>query len=352
MSKKIKFIFLGIILTIIAFIICVFFVWSEAPDFYTKTVLFNKTGNIAEFKTHGFSGPEENITWTNDKEAFVSITMPKVQENHRLVMSVDGMPFLSPKKLKKQNIKVFVNDVLVDKWVLDKSQFYNFIVLLPQNIQDKDNNINVKFQISNPKSPKELKLSNDARKLGFALRRLVLTEMDINNTKGFPVYSIGKEISFVKGKGNSQKYTGSGWSDQEKNFTWTDGKDAYINMFVKDSQNKTLQLNVFGRCIFDSVDSNQKVTVFINNKELTTWNCTNEDKTYNVIIPSSVVGDGFLEIRFNIEKPFVPKPDIRKLGFAVKNISISERFGAKLKSKITLWLKNNVFKPSDKPSEK
>ena len=174
------------------------------------------------------------------------------------------------------------------------------------------------------------------------------TFSDAAQNVNFQEYKIGNKISFEQ-FGNSQKYTGSGWSQPEKKFTWTDGKDAYLNMFIKNANDKKLQLNVFGHGIFAAADECQKVTVYANGSELTTWCVLRDDDHYTVEIPENLIKDGSVQIKLHIDKPFVPKSDPRHLGFSVKTVHISQMFAAKTKIKIAKWIKNKILKISEEP---
>lgn len=163
-------------------------------------------------------------------------------------------------------------------------------------------------------------------------------------------YRVGQIIDFTAA-GNSRAYKGKGWAEPEEKFTWTDGKDAYVNLLLETARAKKLQLNVLGRGIFDSNDKCQNVTVYVNNSELTTWCISRDDDNYTVAIPQNVLKDGAIQIRFHIDKPVVLKTDPRHLGFNVKNMYISQPFAAEYKVKIARWIKNKVLKSSDaKPS--
>ena len=171
-----------------------------------------------------------------------------------------------------------------------------------------------------------------------------------DNLNGYQTYRIGQTINFAA-NGNSQKYIGKGWSGAEQKFTWTDGKDAYVNLFLANAKDKKLQLNVFGYGIFGSNDKCQNITVYINNSELTTWCVSHNDDNYMVEIPQNVINDGANQIRFHIDKPVVLKNDPRHLGFNVKSMYISHPFAAEFKIKIARWIKNKVLKAPDTPKE-
>lgn len=340
MKKKILFFIFGILVVFVIAFLC-FGERHNVPE--SLTILFNKNGNISEYKTTGFSHPETKLMWTDGKDASVVVPWPHVAQNYLVRVAFDIEPFL-PQKIKKQNVNVFVNDKFITKWAVDKAGVYTFD--LPADFNPDNNMMNIKFEIPDAKSPKELKLSSDTRKLGLGMKRLVLSQINQDNPNNYKHYNIGHKIYFNIG-GNSTLYTGAGWSTQEKDFTWTDGKDAYLNFFINDAKDKKLQLNMFGRGIFAPTDECQKITVYVNDAELTTWCFSHQDDNYVTEIPESLIESGEVQIRLHIEKPFVAKPDPRHLGAAVKNVYISQVFAAKTKVKIARWIKNKISKTSD-----
>lgn len=338
MTKSKKFVFFGIAF-IVVLIGCVLFFNKQASVMQDLTIVFNKSGNMSEYKTTGFSQPESNFTWTEGEEASVEIPLPEVQENVFLRVSFDACPFVA-KNIKKRTVKVFVNDEFIKDFVMTGCSD-NFVFDLPHDLQKLGRTANIKFRISAAKSPKELKLSNDSRKLGISVKKIVLSAGNKDNPDAFSVYEIGNKIDFTS-KGDSLPYAKSGWSNPEQNFTWIDGHDAYMGLFVKNLKGKVLRLEVEGKGIFNPVEKNQKVTVFVNNVELTTWDVSSELAMYAVKIPEKLFGTGALQIRFHIAKPVSLTTDPRKLGFAVRSVKLSSLFGAKTKNKIANWFKNKV----------
>ena len=339
MTKTKKFVFFGIIFVVLL-IGCLLFFCKKESVLQDLTIVFNKSGNVSEYKTTGFSQPETNFTWTDGEEASIEIPLPDVQENVFLRVSFDACPFVA-KKTKKRTVKVFVNDEFIKDFVMTECSD-NFVFDLPHDLQKLGEKANIKFRISSAKSPKELKLSNDSRKLGISIKKMVLSAGHKDNPEAFSVYKIGNIIDFSS-KGNSLPYAKTGWSRPEQNFTWIDGRDAYMGLFVKNPTGKILRLDVEGKGIFDPVEKSQKVTVFVNDIELTTWDVSSEFATYSVKIPEKLVETGALQIRFHVAKPVSLKTDPRKLGFAVVGVKISSIFGAKTKNKMANWFKNKVL---------
>ena len=345
MSNKKGFVFSGIIFFVALF--CVVFCGGKTKKQKDLSIVFNKSGNIAEYKTSGFSAPENSCTWTKDEFVSVEIPLPEIADDKFFTVSFEASPFIA-KRLKKRTVSVFVNDEFITDFVMTGANVYKFN--LPQDSQKLGKVANIKFKIAKQVSPKDLGLSADSRKLGICVNNMTLSVADKNNPNGFREYKIGKKISFSKG-GNSKLYTESGWSSQESGLTWTDGEDAYMNMFVNKAKGKSLKMVVDGRAIFAPTDKYQNVTVYVNDKELTTWQVSSNSPTYYVVIPQDVVGNGALSVRFHIAKPFSPKSDSRRLGLAVRSIELSSRFSAQTKTKLASWVKNKVLTDSEETAK-
>ena len=339
MAKNKKFIFLGIVFVVVL----VLFGACRDRKIQPKTQVVSK--NFSEYTVTGFGQPEQNFTWTNAKEATIEIPWPELQDNYGLSMAVKMFPFLDNGVLKKQFVDVLVNDKLIAKWTVDKADVYTAV--LPGDIKNQGDIINIKFVINNSQSHKK----RDARNFGIAVQNLSLIPFDLNNPDNFATYDIGDEILFTQGNG-AEKYMVSGWSAPEQDFTWTNGKDAVVKLFVNDTKDKKLQLNIYGHAVFASKADNQKIMVYVNDQELTTWEVGKEYGTYSVKLPESVVQNGALQIRLHIDKPVKVGQDPRDLGMAVNMIKVSQVFAAKTKSKMANWVKNNVLTDSEKTTKK
>lgn len=337
MKKKILFWLLGIVIIIFSGVL---FFRTETKSQKGLLIMFNKNGNIKEYKTSGFSGPETNFTWTNGDIASIDIPLPESSEDDFFCASFEASPFVY-KRLKKQKVGIFVNDRFISDFDVVGKDVYKF--RFAHNVKTSGEVANIKFKISNPKSPKDFGLSQDSRKLGIAITKMLLSKCDKNNTGVFATYQIGDEIDFSS-KGNSGLYTAKGWSFPERDFTWTDGKDAYINMFVDNAMEKSLQLSVtVKQSAFDEKSSAQDVTVYVNDKEMTTWHIGKSESTYAVKIPEFVVGNGTLKIRFHINNPVKVGNDSRDLGIAVESMKIKNLFADKIKTKIASWIKSKII---------
>lgn len=347
MTKKKNFIISGIVF-IVVMLCCVFlFFGNKTPVQQDLSIIFSKTGNVSQYKTEGFSNPENGSTWTAAEVASVEIPLPEIAKDRFFYATLEASPFVA-KRLKKQTVSVFVNDEFITDFTMTGLNVYKFD--LPHDLQKLGKVANVKFKISNPTSPKSLGLSQDDRKLGMSVKKLTLSLGDANNPKSFAEYKLGDKIDFAL-NGNSSLYTADGWSNQENVLKWTDGKDAYMNLFVKNVKDKNLRLSVECSGLFAPSDKYQNVVVYVNDKELTSWKVSQFVSVYTAMIPSELIETGVVQIRFSMEKPFSPKTDKRKLGIAVRSVELSNRFGAKTKGRVASWLKSKITKSSDTAAE-
>ena len=76
-------------------------------------------------------------------------------------------------KLKQQKVDVLVGDNKVAEWNVTKDDWYESII--PETTYS-DGKLIIKFKISDPISPKEVGQSQDSRKLGIAVKELVISD--------------------------------------------------------------------------------------------------------------------------------------------------------------------------------
>ena len=141
------------------------------------SVSFTKNGNSVDFipdpKLSGWSQPESSHTWTNGNEAILSVNVNN-SKNKNLKLRLKASPFLGG-KLKQQEVGVYVNETKVAHWSITKNDWYEAVIPTTVNNNGK---LMIKFTISDPTSPKEVGQSQDSRKLGIAVKEMLITETD------------------------------------------------------------------------------------------------------------------------------------------------------------------------------
>ncbi len=164
------------------------------------------------------------------------------------------------------------------------------------------------------------------------------------DTKIFRPYILGTNISFAKG-GNSSDFVkiSDGWGGQEPKHRCAVGAQTVIRLYIPDSQGGNLRLTLDGFGVYPyKTEKYQEVTVFANDVKIAVWQAAHNGP-FNVDIPTDLIKDNTLTIRFVPRKPYSPPPDTRKLSMAVREIKIDRVFGAQTKRKIGKWVKENLM---------
>ncbi len=160
----------------------------------------------------------------------------------------------------------------------------------------------------------------------------------------FRPYILGTKISFAEG-GNSADFvkTSDGWGGQEPEHRCAVGTQTVMRLYIPEGSGTPLRIVMDGFGVYPvKTATYQKVTIFANDVEIGVWH-VGLDGPFSMDIPSSVMVDNKLTLRFVPESPYSPPPDVRKLSMAVKEIKIDKIFGAQTKRKIGKWLKEKVM---------
>jgi hypothetical protein len=81
-------------------------------------------------------------------------------------------PFLAPGRLDQQRVTVTLNGRPLTNWILRDSNPLTYSVSVPRDLLAKKNVL--RFELPDARSPKELGISTDARRLGIAVERIEL----------------------------------------------------------------------------------------------------------------------------------------------------------------------------------
>lgn len=161
----------------------------------------------------------------------------------------------------------------------------------------------------------------------------------VKNNGEFIGYNLGTEITFKDG-GNSFSFvkTNEGWSHQEPDYRCTFGDFSLIKLYIPEVDEGDLRLTLSAFGVYDPEDKYQKVDVWANDTKVAEWQVTGLD-SYVAVIPARLIKDGKLTLRFDIDKPYIPPVDVRRLGMAVFEIKIERIYAAEVKRKIGKKLK-------------
>ena len=175
-----------------------------------------------------------------------------------------------------------------------------------------------------PTSPKELRLSNDGRKLGIGFIRMCIAEAEGHIPRNS--YTLGKSVSF-NAKGANAIYTTHGWSSQEETHRWTEGPKAGLSFVISDDMaGKDVLLRLKAHAYLGGGRPYQTVDVFANGQQVTAWEMKDLN-WYETHIPIKLLKEGVLNLEFTISDPTAPSDvgeskDARKLGIAALELVI------------------------------
>jgi hypothetical protein len=147
-----------------------------------------------------------------------------------------------------------------------------------------------------------------------------------NNNVGFSTrYSLGDIIDFKADREGiiPYPYFISGLGGQEHSFIWSDGKSAVFKAIVGKA-NKNLQWNLQCDIVFSRTFTGEypvPVLVYAGDRVLAEKQVSNTDKNWSFIIPSDVIKDGVVELRF--EYPNAVSPQSLGLGNDARILAVA-----------------------------
>jgi hypothetical protein len=141
------------------------------------------------------------------------------------------------------------------------------------------------------------------------------------------IYTLGKVVSFGAG-GGSERFRQSGWSDTEKQFTWTIGTSAKLVFpIVPSVQPLNLRMRLTGFTKPPQLPA-QPVEVFANEQKIAAWEVSTT-ADFTAVIPAVIAEKGgVLTIELKTPKATSPKAlgmsnDARVLGVLCSELAIT-----------------------------
>lgn len=141
-------------------------------------------------------------------------------------------------------------------------------------------------------------------------------------------YTLGRKIVFGE-SGDSEKYRVSGWSNTEKEITWTEGSVAVLK-FTGINATSSLRLKMTLTAMVNPPQlPSQPVEVFANGQKVADWEVSGKSEFTALIPLASDRWDKTLTVELKIPKAVSPKAlgvseDPRVLGLSCFDLVISE----------------------------
>ncbi len=145
---------------------------KEQTSFYTPgtKIDFSVNGNAGQYLIDGWGSPESEWRWTVGNSARLVLNF-KENVKGDLNLRLHGLAFLAEGKLPQQNVTVLVNDKSVANWAVKTDADYT--AKIPAALI-RDGRAAITLKIATPKSPSETGKSTDTRKLGIAVKSIIL----------------------------------------------------------------------------------------------------------------------------------------------------------------------------------
>lgn len=280
------------------------------------TVLtFSDAKNTAkDYCVNGFSRAEDTGTWTDSNTMNMSFSISN-EEIADIVLEYTCVPFNG-----NQHVILYANDQKIADYN-QMAEESKEITLSAEYIQDGE--LNLRFELPDAKSPKEVGLSEDARTLGLFMKELSIRQghsdvIDQVTEK----YELGTVLIFSNTINTAKNYCLNGFSEAEDVFTWTDSSTANMAFLISDEELSDMLLEY--TCA--PFNGNQHVILYANDQKIADYNLTIEE-TKEITIPAECVKGRELQLRFELPDAKSPKElgmseDARTLGLAMKKLSV------------------------------
>lgn len=140
-----------------------------------KVITFSLDGHgeAIPYLKAGWSTAESYHLWSDGPMSGLSFHLEKAPEKDILLRFL-GFGYVPPNKNRGQSVSVIVNQAPIDRWLIKDNKWYEAVI--PREIIT-DNTVNIVFDISDPLSPGDFKNAKDKRRVGIAIRKMVLEEI-------------------------------------------------------------------------------------------------------------------------------------------------------------------------------
>ncbi len=124
-----------------------------------------------EFVGNGWSDPEDWGVWTDGAEADINLPLAEPIASD-LRLEFNGRTLHDEESHPSTTLSILANGTPIARIDINEGGFKDYEFTIPRSAIDASKDLKITFQIDNPKSPQELGIGDDSRKLGFALTRL------------------------------------------------------------------------------------------------------------------------------------------------------------------------------------
>ncbi len=144
---------------------------SFASYEWGKVINFGLRGNAGAYTKSGWSDPETGMVWTNALNCRMAFSVPAPTTD--ITMVANWSPFIAKGIIDQQEVHLYVNFMRVDFLTVTDGKPVELVI--PKFVL-ANSQCYIDFYIPSARSPFELGLNPDIRRLGLAMSRLVLIQ--------------------------------------------------------------------------------------------------------------------------------------------------------------------------------
>jgi hypothetical protein len=291
--------------------------FAHIPPYLPGTMIdFRRGGSARWYETGGWDAREDGGSWTVGERSGMLLRLPSPPATD-LLLTFKAHASNPPQRPSFEET-LRVNDSVVGDWPVTGARIEKR-VRIPQ-VLARSGELRIEFLDHDPRSPAELGVSTDDRKLGLAMEAIKIIPAPSGTA-----YLLGSAIDFHWG-GDAYAYETEGWAPAEEGGSWALGKSSVLSLNLPPSATDLL-LILTAHAFTPPERPKFRETLRVNNGVIADWSIADPHFEKRVRVPRSLVSSGHLLIEFANHDPRSPADlglsvDSRKLGLAVESVKL------------------------------
>jgi hypothetical protein len=241
-----------------------------------------------------------------------------------LLLSIEATAFTPPQR-KRFDDTLMVNGSVVAQWpITDREPSLQKQARLPAALI-RSGAVRIEFINHDPRSPADLGISTDTRKVGLSLQTLRLEAT---------TYSPGEVLDFRK-DGNAVRFEGEGWGAPEPDGSWTVGAHSVLLLPLAAAPTGDLLLSIEATAFAPPQRKRFDDTLMVNGSIVAQWPITNWEPSIQkqVRLPAALIRSSVVRIEFINHDPRSPadlgiSADTRKIGLSLQTLRLDAPAGS------------------------
>jgi hypothetical protein len=281
---------------------------------------FRTNGNAPHFEGAGWGDPEPGGSWTVGGHSVLQLELPKPPTSD-VILSIEAHAFTPPQRNRFDDALV-VNGRVAAQWsITDHEPLIQRQVRLPVDLIPS-RVVHIEFVNHDPRSPADLGLSGDTRKVGLALETFRLDSA---------IYSPGEMLDFRTG-GNARYVEREGWGDPEPGGSWTVGGHSILQLELPKPPTGDVVLSIEAHAFTPPQRNRFDDTLVVNGRVAAQWSITDREPLIQrrVRLPVDLIPSRVVRIEFVNHDPRSPADlglsgDTRKVGLALHTLRVDAK---------------------------